>query len=83
MLKPECRKEGYIGHIFVDEAWRNKKVGSALMHYALTHLAKQQCTRIRTHTDTGTFGFFEKFGFKPRGVELQMSFREFESRSDV
>ena len=68
-------KYGEIESVFIEEAYRSRGVGSALMKRALGWLTAQGSTRIRVSVADGNedaFPFYRKFGFHPRLTVLEM-----------
>lgn len=71
-LSPD--KDGEIESVFVEEAYRSRGAGSALVTRALSWLAENGSTRIRVSVADGNeeaFPFYRKFGFHPRMTVLE------------
>lgn len=66
---------GTIESLFVKPEYRRARVGSELMGRALDWLKGNDPCRINLMVAVGNeeaFGFYERYGFKPRATELQL-----------
>ncbi len=62
-------REGEIESIYVEDAYRNQGIGTALMLDALAWLNAQGINRIKVSVAAGNeavFSFYQKFGLYPR-----------------
>ncbi|MBU4548377.1 MAG: GNAT family N-acetyltransferase [Euryarchaeota archaeon] len=57
-------KTAWLGHIIVEEKYRNKGVGSNLVEYLCTYLENRGALTISLITTPGAFKFYQKLGFK-------------------
>ena len=71
-LSPE--KSGEIESIFVEETYRSRGIGSALMKTALAWFGEHGSVQNRVSVSDGNEGageFYRKFGFYPRMTVLE------------
>ncbi len=67
-------KTGEIESIFVEEGYRSRGIGSALVERALAWLDTNDSVRNRVSIADGNeaaFSFYKKFGFYPRMTVLE------------
>jgi len=66
---------GEIDSIFVEQKYRYMKTGEKLVLKSLEWLKKRGCGRIFLNISYGNetaIGFYEKFGFRPRHIRMEM-----------
>ncbi len=65
----------YIDDLCVDENARGQHVGSALFEYVKTFAKKKGCHNITLHVwecNPGAKAFYERLGFKPQYISMEM-----------
>ena len=64
-------REGYIVHVFVDEAFRGSGLGAALLAAAETEARARGFTRIRLHSAPDALPFYLREGYKLRTNDME------------
>ena len=59
--------DGHIGRIAVLKAWRNHKVGSAILQFLLDMAKQDGLAQVHLNSQSSAVGFYEKFGFTQVG----------------
>ena len=58
---PENRYSPWISCIFVDEAWRGRRISQKMIEKAITYAKEQHFSKVYIPSDM--LGFYEKYGF--------------------
>lgn len=67
--------EGWIGLVYVQPQYRGEGFGIKLIEAIKTHFIANGCTTLRllvAHDNAGTVGFYHRFGFIDRDIEMAM-----------
>ena len=67
----------YVGHIedvVVDQNYRTMGIGKLLLNYALKIAEEAGCYKVILDCDENNTGFYEKSGFKQKGVCMRYNF---------
>ena len=62
--------DGSIGRMAVLKEWRERHVGSALMHWLLREAGDRQMRQIALNAQTHAAEFYKKFGFQVVGKQF-------------
>ena len=65
-----CLTNGHIGRMAVLREWREKGVGSALLHRLLEEIKSQRMQQATLNAQIGAVGFYRKSGFQVAGKEF-------------
>ncbi|XP_068653831.1 glucosamine 6-phosphate N-acetyltransferase-like [Aristolochia californica] len=69
-----CGKVGHIEDIVVDSNVRGKHLRQMIMRFLFEHAKSVGCYKIILDCNENNRGFYEKCGFKEKGVEMALYF---------
>ena len=61
---------GHIGRMAVDNKWRGRKVGSAILQQLMDTARERGCSELFLNAQTYAIPFYEPFGFRSEGDEF-------------
>ena len=68
------KKVAHIEDVVVDSQWRNKKVGSKLLKYAVTYAKEKDCYKTILNCSEELIPFYARHGFTTKNVEMSYYF---------
>jgi glucosamine-phosphate N-acetyltransferase len=61
-------KVAHIEDVVVDEKWRGKGIGKRMIEWAVNKAKSEGCYKVILDCDESNVSFYEKCGFKPKGI---------------
>lgn len=69
-----CGKVGHIEDVVVDSSARGQHLGQKIMRFLSDHAKSIGCYKVILDCDVEKKGFYEKCGFKEKGVQMSLYF---------
>lgn len=69
-----CGKVGHIEDVVVDSNFRGKHLGKKIIQFLSDHARSVGCYKVILDCDTEKMGFYEKFGFQNKGLQMAFYF---------
>lgn len=63
---------GHIEDIVIDKKYRGKSYGKKLIDFLINKCKEAGCYKVILNCDEKNVGFYEKFGFQQKNVEMSM-----------
>ena len=62
----------HFAHLFIQEGWRRKGVGTALVEAALAEARRLRLGRVRLHATAEGRALYERLGFRLRSNDMEL-----------
>ncbi|KAG9439756.1 hypothetical protein H6P81_019921 [Aristolochia fimbriata] len=69
-----CGKVGHIEDVVVDSSARGKRLGQKIIHFLSERAKSVGCYKVILDCDDKNRGFYQKCGFKEKGVQMAKYF---------